>query len=143
MPILNIHLVRGQHDAERVAELLKRCSVAFAEGLRCPIDRVRVFATEHDPALYCVGGELVSDSGVQAPYFSFIVLQGRSLEDRQQLLTRFTDLIEELLQVPRAQIRGGIVPVAPDDWSIAGQPASLLRQAEIEARRQLAAEQGT
>lgn len=138
MPILNIHLVRGQHEAERVGELLKRCSAAFAEGLRCPIDRVRVFATEHDPALYCVGGELVRDSGAQAPYFSFIVLEGRSLEDRQWLLARFTDLIEEVLQVPRQQIRGGIVPVAPEDWSIAGQPASVLRQAEIEARQRLA-----
>ncbi|TYC51415.1 4-oxalocrotonate tautomerase [Zoogloea oleivorans] len=135
MPILNIHLVRGQHAADRVENLLLRCSEAFAAGLRCPLDRVRVFVTEHEPHLMCVGGQLVRDAGVNAPYFSFIVLEGRSLEDRQQLLAAFTDLIVELLDVPRELVRGGIVPVAPADWSIGGQPASSLRQAEIEARR--------
>ena len=135
MPILNIHLVRGQHAEDQVETLLLRCSEAFASGLRCPIDRVRVFVTEQEPRLMCVGGQLVRDSGDNAPYFSFIVLKGRSLEDRQQLMAAFTDLIVEILGAPRELVRGGIVPVAPEDWSIGGQPASLLRQAEIEARR--------
>lgn len=141
MPILNIHLVRGQHPADQVETLLRRCSEAFAHGLRCPIDRVRVFVTEHEPQLMCVGGQLVRDSGVNAPYFSFIVLEGRSLEDRQQLMAAFTDLIVEVLGAPRECVRGGIVPVAPENWSIGGQPASLTRQAEIEARRQAAGQQ--
>lgn len=135
MPILNIHLVRGQHPAGQVETLLRRCSETFANGLRCPLDRVRVFVTEHEPRLMCVGGQLVSESAVNAPYFSFIVLEGRPLEDRQKLLAAFTDLIVELLGAPRELVRGGIVPVAPEDWSIGGQPASLLRLAEIEARR--------
>lgn len=139
MPILNIHLVRGQHPAPAVENLLLRCSMAFAEGLRCPIDRVRVFVTEHEPRFMCVGGKMVSDSEAMAPYFSFIVLQGRSLEDRQGLLAAFTDLIVDILGVQRDLVRGGIVPVAPEDWSIGGTPASRLRQSEIEARQQAAA----
>ncbi|WP_150430339.1 tautomerase family protein [Dechloromonas sp. CZR5] len=139
MPILNIHLVRGQSPAPAVENLLLRCSQAFADGLRCPIDRVRVFVTEHEARFMCVGGKMVSDSEVMAPYFSFIVLEGRSLEDRQSLLTAFTDLIVEILGAPRELVRGGIVPVAPEDWSIGGVPASHLRQTEIEARRQIAA----
>ena len=139
MPILHIHLVRGQHAQDKVEELLRRCSTLFAQGLRCPIERVRVFATEHEPHLYCVGGQLVRDGAGPAPYFSFIVLEGRSQEDRQMLLSGFTDLIAELLAVRKADVRGGIVPVAPEDWSIGGVPASALRSAEIEARRKAAA----
>ena len=139
MPILNIHLVRGQHPPPAVENLLLRCSLAFADGLRCPIERVRVFVTEHEPRFMCVGGRMVSDSSAVAPYFSFIVLEGRSLEDRQHLLAAFTDLIVDILGAPRELVRGGIVPVAPEDWSIGGTPASQLRQGEIEARRQASA----
>ncbi|OJU90470.1 MAG: hypothetical protein BGO13_11615 [Burkholderiales bacterium 66-5] len=135
MPILNIHLVRGQHAQDKVEELLKRCSRLFAEGLHCPIERVRVFATEHEPHLYCVGGQLVRDGAGPAPYFSFIVLEDRSQADRQMLLAGFTELIAEALGVRKADVRGGIVPVAPEDWGIGGVPASALRSAEIEARR--------
>lgn len=135
MPVLNIHLVAGQYDDARIETLLVRCSERFAEGLRCPIDRVRVFVTEHRPELFCVGGRVVRDSGVKAPYFSFILLEGRSLEDRQSLIAAFTDCIVDVLDVPRNLVRGGIVPVAPENWGIGGTPASVTRQAEIEARR--------
>lgn len=135
MPILNIHLVRGQHQPQAIEELLLRCSQQFAEGLRCPIDRVRVFVTEHEPWLVCVGGKLVSDSAAMAPYFSFIVLEGRSQQDRQNLLAGFTDLIVDVLGAERASVRGGIVPVAPEDWSIGGIPASQVRHAEIQERQ--------
>jgi 4-oxalocrotonate tautomerase len=139
MPILNFHLVQGQHDSAQIQTLLLKASALFAEVLACPIDRVRVFATEHAPQHFCIGGKLVSQHEQVAPYFSFIVLEGRSQEDRQRLLSGFTDLVVDILGAPRANVRGGIVPVAPSDWSIGGTLASELRQAEIEARR-LAAE---
>lgn len=139
MPVLTIHLVAGQHDDTQVETLLLRCSEFFAAGLKCPVDRVRVFVTEHRPNHFCQGGKLVRDSGDKTAYFSFVVLEGRPLEDRQMLLTGFTDLIVEILGVPRQLVRGGIVPVAPENWAIAGTPASVARQAEIEARRQAAA----
>ena len=141
MPILNFHLVQGQHDAAQVETLLLRASALFAEVLACPIDRVRVFATEHAPQHFCIGGKLVSQHEQVAPYFSFIVLEGRSQADRQRLLSGFTDLVVDILGAPRANVRGGIVPVAPSDWSIGGALASELRQAEIEARRLAAAAQ--
>ena len=139
MPILNFHLVQGQHEAAKVETLLLKASALFAEVLACPIDRVRVFVTEPMPQHACIGGKLVSQHEQVAPYFSFIVLEGRSQEDRQRLLSGFTDLVVDILGAPRANVRGGIVPVAPSDWSIGGVLASELRQAEIEARR-LAAE---
>ncbi len=139
MPVLNIHLVRGQHPEEKVSELLLRCSRLFAEGLRCPVDRVRVFATEHAPTQVCLGGQLATVAE-PAPFFNFIVLEGRSIEDRQRLLSGFTDLMVEVLGVERSRVRGGVTRVEPEDWSIGGMPASVLRQNEIEARRLAALE---
>ena len=139
MPMLNFHLVKGQHADARIETLLLRASALFAEVLACPIERVRVFVTEHAPQHFCVGGKLVSQVDQVAPYFTFIVLEGRPQKDRQRLLAGFTDLLVEILDAPRQMVRGGIVPVAPEDWSIGGTPASQLRQAEIEARRLAAA----
>jgi 4-oxalocrotonate tautomerase len=143
MPVLNFHLVQGQHDSAQIETLLLKASALFAEVLACPLDRVRVFATEHAPQHFCIGGKLVSQHAQVAPYFSVIVLEGRSQEDRQRLLSGFTDLVVDILGAPRANVRGGIVPVAPSDWSIGGTLASELRQAEIEARRQAAEAKAT
>ena len=142
MPILNIHLVAGQHTTEQVGELLQACSALFAEVLKAPVERIRVFATEYAPTHACLGGQLVSAGAPPAPYFSFIVLEDRSVEDRQRLLTGFTDRIVDILGVDRSRVRGGIVPVAASDWSIAGQPANILRAAEIAARQASTANSG-
>lgn len=139
MPILNFHLVQGQHAAAPVEALLLRSSQFFAEVLCCPIERVRVFVTEHAAQHACVGGKLVSQLDQAAPYFNFIVLQGRSLEDRHRLLAGFTDLVVEILGCSRELVRGAVTPVETEDWSIGGVPASSLRQAEIEARQLVAA----
>jgi len=139
MPVLNYHLVQGQHDAARVETLLLRSAALFAEVLACPIDRVRVFATEHAPQQACIGGKIVQAGDPAAPYFNFIVLRGRSLEDRHRLLAGFTDLVVEFLGCPRELVRGGVTLVEPEDWSIGGKLASVIRQAEIEARRLAAA----
>ena len=138
MPILHFHLVEGQYEAEQHERLLVESSRLFAEVLRCPIDRVRVFIHLFRPELTAVGGVLVSDSAARAPYFSFIVLEGRSLEDRQRLMAGFTDIMVEALGVQRELVRGGIVPVHPDNWSIGGVPGSALRRDEIAARASVA-----
>jgi 4-oxalocrotonate tautomerase len=134
MPIVNFHLVEGQFSAAQHEQLLVESSRLFAEVLRCPIDRVRAFIHLHRPELVAVGGVPVSRDTKRAPYFSFIVLVGRPLEDRQRLLRGFTDLLVDILQVPRELVRGGVVPVHPEDWAIGGEPASSKRDGEIRAR---------
>ena len=106
--------------------------------LRSPIERVRVFITLHRPELFAVGGVLASVQAQRAPYFSFVVLEGRPLEDRHKLLRGFTDIVVDVLQVDRNLVRGGIVPVAPENWAIGGEPASIKREAEIRARAEAA-----
>lgn len=134
MPILHFHLVEGQYSAAQHQQLLVDASRFFAEVLGCPLDRVRAFIHLLRPELVAVGGALVSQDPVRAPYFSFIVMEGRSLEDRQRLMAGFTDIVVEVLGVQREYVRGGIVPVHPDNWSIGGVPGSAVRRGEIAAR---------
>lgn len=47
MPVLNLHLAADQHGAEQIESLLMKCGELFAEVLKCAVDRIRVFVTEH------------------------------------------------------------------------------------------------
>lgn len=138
MPIVTYHLVAGRHDDEAVGELLRRSCALFAEVLECPVDRVRALAHEHRPQTYAVGGELVSDGAEDAPYFHFMLLEGRPVEHAQRLLAGFTDLLVETLEVERARVRGGMWPVEPERWAIAGTPAAAARADEVRARAEAA-----
>jgi|SRR5689334_6459216 len=130
MPILEVHLVEGAHADAQVAELLTRLSTRYAEVLESPLERVRAYVTLHAPERWATGGVV----GVEAPYFTAIVLEGRPAEQRRRLLEGFTDIIIDTLGVDRRLVRGRIIRVSPDDWAIGGVPASAARGAEIAAR---------
>lgn len=134
MPVMEIHLVEDQFSESQHAELLGACAAHYADVLQSPVDRVRVFITLHKPALFCTGGQLARDDPRPAPYFQFIVLQGRPLDQRHALLAGFTDRIERILGVERSRIRGSCWPVPPEDWAIGGVPASVIRSEEVAAR---------
>lgn len=138
MPIVNFHLVAGSSTPEQDERLLRRASVLYAEVLDSPIERVRAFITSHDPEQSAVAGELVSVGAQHAPFFEFIVLEGRPLEQRHRLIAAFTDLLVEVLGVRREAVRGCCRRVDPEDWGIGGQPASALRSKEIDARAAVA-----
>lgn len=139
MPIVNFHLVEGKSTLVQNERLLKEACRLYAEVLGSPIDRVRAFITLHRPDQFAVGDDLVSNNDLHAPFFDFIVLEGRSLEQRQRLLAGFTDLLVETLGVSRDLVRGGCRRIDPEDWAIGGTPASVLREAEIRARAEAAA----
>lgn len=134
MPIATFHLVEGQYDDNAVGHLLIDASRLYAQVLDSPMDRVRTFAKLYRQQYCAVAGQLVAAGASAAPFFEFIVLAGRPVEQRHALLQGFTDLLVEHLNVDRKLIRGMAIEVDPDDWAIAGEPASLLRRAEIEAR---------
>lgn len=138
MPIVHFHLVEGQYTAAQHDRLLVEASRLFAEVLQCPVDRVRAFIHLYRPELAAVGGVPVSRGAQKAPYFSFVVLEGRPVEQRQRLLKGFSDLAVEVLGAPRELVRGGAVLVRPEDWAIAGEPASVKRAAEVRAREEAA-----
>jgi 4-oxalocrotonate tautomerase len=134
MPIVEYRLPVGHHSDTEVADLLTRSCALFAEVLECPIDRVRAVAMEVWPHAMCVGGHMVSDGGQAAPYFTFFLLEGRPPGHRSRLLAGFTDLLVECLDADRSLVRGAVIVVPPDNWAIAGVPASVARKAEVEAR---------
>lgn len=130
MPILEVHLVEGTHGPAQHAELLAAMSARYAEVLDSPLARVRAYLTLHRPEHWATAGV----PGVEAPYFTAIVLEGRPVEQRQRLLGAFTDILVDVLGVERGLVRGRIIQVHPDDWAIGGVPASAMRRGEIAAR---------
>ncbi|MGW0035430.1 tautomerase family protein [Gordonia sp. NPDC003376] len=134
MPVAHFHLPADTFTTEQESTLLRDASKAYARVLSSPVDRVRVFLVHYPPSAMAVAGELVSDAGVVAPYFTAIVLAGRPAEQRQELLSAFTSLLVETLDVDRTHIRGQIIEVSPDNWGIAGAPASGVRATEIAER---------
>lgn len=131
MPVLEVHLVDGDHDPEDVTRLLRAASRRYAEVLGSPPERIRAFATLHGREQVVVGGETGT---APAPYFTAVVLEGRPTEQRHRLLADVTDLVVDVLGVERSRVRGRIIQVPPDDWAIGGVPASGVRRDEIAAR---------
>lgn len=124
MPIVQVHLMAGEHAATQVTTLLTTLSARYAEVLDTPLDGVRAVATEHPREHWATGGV----AGVEAPWFSALVLGARPAEQRRRLLGAFTDTIVDLLGVERRLVRGHVETVDPDDWGIGGVPASTTRR---------------
>lgn len=139
MPVANFHLIDIPLNRALVKPLLKGACALYAEVLGAPPERIRAFVTFHDPDTFLAGGELCSENGENAPYFDFIVLEGRPVEQRHLLLSGFTDLLVALLGVDRNAVRGHCRPVSPENWAIGGVPASEKRAAEIDTRARAAA----
>lgn len=134
MPILEYHLVDNQYSEAQCEKLLVESTRLYAEVLRSPPDRIRVFIHLHKPSMVAVAGVPVSRGGEASPYFRFLVLQGRPLEERQRLLSGFTELLVDILGARKGSVRGGCWPIPPEDWAIGGVPASVARAAEVAAR---------
>jgi 4-oxalocrotonate tautomerase len=139
MPVVNFHLVSQKTTPAQDERLLKEAAKLYAEVLKSPMERVRAFITTHAAEQFVVAGELVSKNGLHAPFFDFIVLDGRPLDERHRLMAGFTDLLVDILGVKRELVRGSCRRVEPQDWSIGGLPASELRASEVKAREDAAA----
>lgn len=138
MPVVNFHLVEGLATPQQVSDLLKSASQFYCEVLNAPVDRVRGFITWHAPEHFLVAGQPVTENGLHAPFFDFIVLEGRPIDERQRLLAGFTDIVVRVLGVDRGLVRGRCTRVHPEDWAIGGRPASELRADEVRARAEQA-----
>ena len=134
MPIVNFHLVEGLTTPAQDERLLIGACQLYAEVLKAPMERVRAFITLHKATHFAVAGGLAAHNGLHAPYFEFIVLDGRPLEDRHRLMRGFTDLLVDTLGVRRDLVRGSCRRVEPQDWAIGGEPASVIRKDEVAAR---------
>lgn len=132
MPVVKFH-VSGVRQPDSVVEtFLIQASETYARILECPLDRVRAFYVPHEDIAVAIRGQV---PGPRSVFFEFIVLEGRSLEQRQKIAREFSELIERVLEVDVDVVRGRCIRVEPEDWCIGGVFASELRKAEIEQRK--------
>lgn len=139
MPIVNFYLVEGQHSDETIGSLLVEashfyCDTLYREASPRPIERVRAFVTSVKPQHWATAGQLVSEGAPGAPYFTCLALSGRPVEQLQDLLEGFTDLVEKHLGCARQAVRGQVISIDPAHWSIGGKPASDVRGNEAKLR---------
>lgn len=133
MPVAHFYVTTCGPEQEH--RLLVEGSRRYAAALDAPLDRVRLFVHRLAPASVAVGGRTVAEGGGPAPFFTALAMVGRPVEQRHRLLSELTDLLVDVLGVDRSLVRGHVVEVDPDGWGIGGEPASLVRAAEITARR--------
>lgn len=138
MPIVTFHLAEGQYPTSAMQQLLVKSCQLYSRVLDSPMERTRAYVSLCPAELMVVGGEPVSAVPSKAPYFEFLMLAGRPLQQRHDLLRGFTDLLVETLEAPRELIRGKAIELAPDNWAIGGEPASARRAGEINARAEAA-----
>lgn len=61
------------------------------------------------------------------PFIQVTLLQGRTTEQKHDLIARLTDAVEESLGGDRQRIRVALYEVSSDEWGIGGVPMSVLR----------------
>ena len=134
MPFLRVDLA-APVAPELKAALLRRTAELFAEITESPVDRIRTQVHALPADSFAVGGIPIAESGVQAPFVTLDLLEGRPLEQHAALVARMSALVAELVGVPLDRVRLRINEVKTTDWGIGGVQASELRRAEIESRQ--------
>ncbi|MFC5062620.1 tautomerase family protein [Actinomycetospora atypica] len=137
MPVLEIHLVEGDHVPEKLERLLRRASDRCAAVLELPVTTVRAFLTMHPGELWATGGVPASVDGDPAPWFVVAVLEGRPVEQRHRLLAEITDVVCDVLGATRSRVQGRVAQVPRDDWAVGGVPVPAGRRPEVVARSPL------
>jgi 4-oxalocrotonate tautomerase len=61
------------------------------------------------------------------PFIQVTMLEGRTVEQKHDLIGRVTDAVAESIGADPQRIRVAIYEVSTDDWGIGGVPVSVLR----------------
>ena len=140
MPVCNVVVLKG-HAVPTLKRLVVECSETMVRVIDAPKDRLEVWITEVEPALWGLSGvpadEVLSQANraeVEMPFIRMVLLQGRPVDQHHQLIREMTDTVARVLQMKPDRIRVQIDEVHPDRWGIGGTPASVLRAAEVKAR---------
>lgn len=136
MPVVQFYLAQTKMTPERCQALVQQASQLMASHLEAPLARIRVFINLYAGEQIGATGQAIKDNDVFAPYFECTLLAGRSLDQRQTLMRALVHLLAEVTQADISLIRGCCRLVQPEDWFISDQPASVIRQAEIQQRVQ-------
>jgi 4-oxalocrotonate tautomerase family enzyme len=140
MPAANVHVLSG-HSPASLKQLLAEISEVMVRVLGAPAERLEVWVTEVDPALWGIAGEPAADvlrraprGEVEMPFVQMVLLAGRPREQHHALIAEITAVIERVLGTAPGRTRIHIAEADPDSWGIGGRPAATVRAAEIAAR---------
>ncbi len=61
------------------------------------------------------------------PFIQVTMLEGRTVEQKHELMRRLTEVTAEALGGDPNRIRVALYEVSSDDWAIGGVPVSVLR----------------
>ena len=64
------------------------------------------------------------------PFIQVNILEGRTLEQKEELIRRTTDLASEILNSPVTSVRVMINEMKPEHWGIAGESVRVKRLRE-------------
>jgi 4-oxalocrotonate tautomerase len=64
---------------------------------------------------------------VRMPFIQVTMLEGRTIEQKHDLMRRLTDAAAAALGGDPARIRVALYEVSPDDWAIGGETISTIR----------------
>jgi 4-oxalocrotonate tautomerase len=134
MPFLRVDLA-APVAPELKAAMLRQTAELFAELTESPVDRIRTQVHELPADSFAVGGVAIAESGLQAPFITLDLLEGRPLAQHAALVERMSALVAELVGVPLDRVRLRINEVKTTGWGIGGVQASELRRAEIDSRQ--------
>lgn len=141
MPIANIHVLAG-HPRPVLQQLLRDAAATFARTLEAPPDRLQVWITEIDPALYAISGEPadlvlthVPRAQAEIPLIRMALMEGRPVETIHRVMAEMSAVVARALGGDPARVRVMVDAVHPDRWAIGGVPASVARAAELASRQ--------
>jgi 4-oxalocrotonate tautomerase len=63
------------------------------------------------------------------PLIQVTMVEGRTVEQKHDLIARLTDAMVEAVGTPRDRVRVAIYEISGDDWGIGGQAFSAVRTA--------------
>lgn len=136
MPVVMFQVPEAVSSDEAAQSITRAACELLGQVLEAPSDRIRAYMTTLPNTHVCAGGDVVSASGVPAPFYQFFVLADRSAVQVSALHEGFAALLAEHLKIDRSIIRGTCIRISPDDWAIAGKPASEIRKAELDKRKE-------
>jgi 4-oxalocrotonate tautomerase family enzyme len=140
MPVANIHVLAG-HPRPVLKQLLREASATFARAIEAPPERLQVWITEVDPALYAIAGEPADEvlqrvprAQAEIPLIRMALMEGRSTEMLHRVMAELSEVVARVLGGDPQRVRVQIDLIHPDRWAIGGVPASRARAAELAAR---------
>ncbi|MCA9548769.1 MAG: tautomerase family protein [Myxococcales bacterium] len=141
MPLATIHVLTG-HPRPTLKALLREFSATYARIMESPVERLQVWIQEIDPELYAIAGEPADEAlargprgELEIPLIRLVMMEGRPQSQADAAIQELSACVARHLGGDPARVRVEIQTVPPERWGIGGTPASVLRRAEIEARR--------